>query len=207
MHPASSHPVFGWPLHPRYPGCICSKDDRRMRLPCPQDQVVLQYSGARQRLTPFSEAWKSLIFNFPCYLLVVLYGMKGGLHMVLLCDSRWSSISKRNKCIDWTVHRDEEILVLSRAQMEWGGQPVTFILEDVSWVEILGGETHVSFSSLKDFFYIFFAPASWTHPHLDVADLHVLIIFLNCNSNDKKSNQIKNLHCDNGKKYPKGRVW
>lgn len=135
MHPASSHPVFGWPLHPRYPGCICSKDDRRMRLPCPQDQVVLQYSGAGQRLTPFSEAWKSLIFNFPCYLLVVLYGMKGGLHMVqageLLCDSRWSSISKRNKCIDWTVHRDEEILVLSRAQMEWGGQPVTFILEDV----------------------------------------------------------------------------
>lgn len=125
MHPASSHPVFGWPLHPRYPGCICSKDDRRMRLPCPQDQVVLQYSGAGQRLTPFSEAWKSLIFNFPCYLLMVLYGMKGGLHMVqageLLCDSRWSSISKRNKCIDWTVHRDEEILVLSRAQMERGG--------------------------------------------------------------------------------------
>lgn len=164
MHPASSHPVFGWPLHPRYPGCICSKDDRRMRLPCPQDQVVLQYSGAGQRLTPFSEAWKSLIFNFPCYLLMVLYGMKGGLHMVqageLLCDSRWSSISKRNKCIDWTVHRDEEILVLSRAQMEWGGQPVTFILEDVfhEWRFLVVKSMWASLLSGISFTYSFLLP-------------------------------------------------
>lgn len=44
---------------------------------------------------------------------------------------------------------------------KWSGEvTVTFILEDVSWVEIRGGETHVSFSSLRDFFYIFFAPAS-----------------------------------------------
>lgn len=129
---------------------VCSKDDQCMRLPRPQCQAVLQYSGAGQRLTHFPEAWKSLIFNFLSPNgMILLAG--GGLHMVqggeLLYDSRWSSLSKRNKCINWTVHRDEEILGLSKAQMELTGQPVTF-RGYVSWVEILTGEMHVSFSSV-----------------------------------------------------------
>lgn len=146
---------------------VCSKDDQCMRFPRPQDQAVLQYSAVGQTDT-FS--WGMEIFNFQLSFLSpngMILSAGGGLHVVwggeLLCVSRWSSMSKTNKCINWTVRRDEEILVLSKAQMELTGQPITFIFEDVfhEWRFLLVKCMWASFLSSISFTHSLNSSSSW----------------------------------------------